>query len=70
MGGDVCTSFINMLELPDGTARSITDAVCKLCGDLNLDMNNRFWGLGSDGVSLMLVSRGGVSKLLKDEDHS
>ena len=67
MGGDVCTSSINMLELPDGTARSITDAVCKLCGDLNLDMSNRFCGLGSDGASVMLGSRGGVSKLLKDE---
>ena len=67
MGGDVCTSFVNMLELPAGTARSITDAVCKLCGDLNLDMSNRFCGLGSDGASVMLGNRGGVSKLLKDE---
>ena len=55
-----------MLELPDGTAPSIVDAVCKLCEDLNLDMRNRLCGLGSDGASMMLGVRGGVSKRLKD----
>ena len=54
-----------MLELPDGTASSIVDAVCKLCQNMNLDMHNRLCGLGSDGASVMLGIRG-VSKLLKD----
>ena len=67
VGGIVRSSFISMLELPDGTAPSIVNAVCKLCQDLNLDMRNRFCGLGSDGASVMLGVRGGVSKLLKDK---
>ena len=67
VGGGVHSSFVSMLELPDGTAVSIVDAVCKLCQHLNLDMRNRFCGLGSDGASVMLGARGGVSKLLKDK---
>ena len=47
----VHSSFISILELPDGTAHTIVEAVCKLCEDLKLDMCNRLCGLGSDGAS-------------------
>lgn len=66
VNANVHSSFISILELPDGTALTIVEAVCKLCEDLNLDMRNRLCGLGSDGASVMLGARGGVSKLLKD----
>ena len=36
INGAVHSSFISMLELPDGTAPSIVDAVCKLCQDMNV----------------------------------
>ena len=49
-----------------GYEATIVEAVCKLCEDLNLDIHNRLCGLGSDGASVMLGVRGGVSKLLKD----
>ena len=54
MSGAVHSSFVSMLELPDGTAPLIVDAVCKLCEDLNMDMHNRLCGLGSDGASVIL----------------
>ena len=66
VNANVHSSFISILELPDGTALTIVEAVCKLCEDLNLDIRNRLCGLGSDGASVMLGARGGVSKLLKD----
>ena len=64
---EMLSAFISVLELPDGTAPSIVAAVCKLCDDLDLDMRNRLCGLGSDGASVMLGVRGGVSKRLKDK---
>lgn len=39
--------FINVLELPDGTAPTIIRAVYKLCEDLKLDMHNHLCGLGT-----------------------
>ena len=64
--GDVHTSFVSILELLDGTARSIVDALFKLCEDLHLDMCTCLCSLGSDGASVMVGARGGVAKLLKD----
>ena len=66
VGGTVSTSFIRILELPDGTAKSITDSVCMLCSELGLNIH-QLCGLGSDGAAVMLGSRGGVSKLLTDK---
>ena len=64
--GEVKTSFIRVLGLPDGTAHTITEAVCGFCRDLALEMQH-LCGLGSDGAAVMLGIRGGVSKLLKDQ---
>ena len=63
---EIKTSFIRVLELPDGTARTITEAVCTLCREMGFDLQ-RLCGLSSDGASVMLGIRGGVSKLLKDQ---
>ena len=57
---------MKLLELPNRTAATITDSVCGLLRDLALDLQ-KCCGLGSDGASVMLGSRGGVSKLLKDQ---
>lgn len=62
---------VKILELSDGLAVTIMDAVCKLHTDLNLDMQYHMQyhlcGLGSDEASVMLGIRGRVSKLLKDK---
>ena len=50
-----------------GRAITISDTIMKLCGDLQLDVLHHLCGLGSDGASVMLGRRGGVSRLLKDK---
>ena len=65
--GGIKTSFLCIVELHDGRAITISDTVMKLCGDLQLDVLHRLCGLGSDGASVMLGTRGGVSRLLKDK---
>ena len=55
------------MEIRDGTAITIADSITKLCTDLDLDMLYCFCGLGSDGASVMLGSREGISKLLRDK---
>ncbi len=67
VGGEVITSFLKIMGLFNGTAVTIADAVSKLCTDLNLDMLHCFCGLGSDGASVMLGRKGGVSKILRDK---
>ena len=47
-------------ELPDGTARTIVSKVCQLCDELQLNLQN-LCALGSDGASVMLGVRAGVS---------
>ena len=49
--GDVHTSFVNILELQDGSARSIVDALFKLCEDRN-NMCTCLCSLGSDDTSV------------------
>ena len=65
-GGEINTAFVRVIELPDSAARTITDSVCSLCKDFDFDMQ-KLCGLGSDGASVMLGVRGGVSRLLKDQ---
>ena len=65
--GGIKTSFLCIVELHDGRAITISDTIMKLCGNLQLDVLHRLCGLGSDGASVMLGRRGGVSRLLKDK---
>jgi hypothetical protein len=55
------------VQLPNGTAKTIADAVNELCQVWNLDIKTKLCGLGSDGASVMLGARGGVAKILKDQ---
>ena len=64
--GEIKTSLIGVLELPDGTALTITEAVCALCREMGFDMHH-LCCIGSDEASVMLGVLGGVSKLLKDQ---
>ena len=62
--GEVKTSFLCIAELPNGLAVTISEKILQICSELQLDLN-KFCGLGSDGASVMLGIRGGVSTLLK-----
>ena len=53
------TSFIRMLELLDGSDKTIADAVVKLCEDFELDTMHRLCGLGTDGASVILGRKSG-----------
>ena len=64
--GEVKTSFLQICELIDGKAETIVSKVCQVCDELQLDLQ-KLCGLGSDGVSVMLGVRGGVSTLLKEQ---
>lgn len=64
--GEVKTCFIGIIELADGKAVTITDALLEFCGKMELDVRKQLFALGSDGASVMLGCKGGVSKLMKD----
>ena len=64
--GDVKTSFMHIAALPDGKAVTIANKIHELCVEVQLDLQ-KFCGLGSDGASVMLGNRGGVSTLLKQK---
>ena len=63
----VCTAFIGMMEVSDGTAKTILAALQKLCEKENLDIENKLVAFGSDGAAIMIGSRGGVATLLKQK---
>ena len=65
--GEVHSRFLGIVELPDGKAVTITDALLHFCGKMDLDIHRRLFALGSDGASVMLGCWGGVSKLMKDK---
>ena len=67
LDGTVQTRFLQMVQIPDGTAVTIVEAVMKFCDDWNLEIKRKLCGLGSDGASVMLGSRGGVATLLKQK---
>ena len=63
--GDVTTSFLAIVDLPDGTAESIEVAVVDIAEQKSIDVS-RLRGLGSDGAPVMTGVRSGVAKRLKD----
>ena len=64
---EVRSRFLGIVELPDGKAVTITDAIFQFCGKMDLDIHRRLFALGSDSASVMLGCRGGVSTLLKEK---
>ena len=65
--GEATTRFLGIVELHDGTATTITDALLQFCREMELDIHKKLVGLGSDGDSVMLGCRGGVSTLMKEQ---
>ena len=58
--------FLGIVELSDGRAVTITGALLQFCGKMEFDIRTKLFALGSDGASVMLGSRGGVSTLMKE----
>lgn len=52
--------FLGLLDLPDGRAQTITDAILGFAQKLGIDMK-KMVGLGSDGASVMVGRLNGVS---------
>ena len=65
--GEATTKFLGVVELFDGTATTIADALLQFCEKLELDTRRKLVGLGSDGKSVMLGRRGGVSALMEEK---
>ena len=61
----VRTAFIGMVEVADGCAATIMGVLTKLCEDNELDLEHKLVAFGSDGASVMIGRRNGVSALLK-----
>lgn len=60
-------SFLGTFELTDCKAQTITDKICSMCKDLDLSMNEKMCGFGSDGASAMIGNRNGVAAKLKEK---
>ena len=64
--GTIECSFLGTFELPNCKAQTITDKICSVCNDLDLPLNERMCGFGSDGASTMIGRRNGVAAKLKE----
>ena len=64
--GETKTRFLGIVELSDGRAVTITGALLQFCGKMEFDIRTKLFALGSDGASVMLGCRGGVSTLMKE----
>ena len=64
--GDVVTAFIGLVDLPDGKAITINDALHTFLTEKGL-VTNTLNGLSSDGAAVVVGKRGGVATLLKRE---
>lgn len=67
LGSDrqVHTAFIGMVEVPDGCAKTLFDALNRLCEDESLDIKNKLVAFGSDGAAVMIGARSGVATIFK-----
>ena len=54
-----------MIEVADGTARTILVALQLLCDREHLDIQNKLVAFGSDGAAVMIAAHSGVATLLK-----
>ena len=52
--GEAKIRFLGVVELPDGAAVTITDALLQFCGEMELNIQKQLCGLGSDGASVTL----------------
>ena len=63
----ICTSFISLLEVPNGTASTIFSALQKLCEEEGFDIDGKLVAFGSDGAAVMIGRHSGVATLLKQK---
>ena len=63
----VWSVFLHITELEDGKAGTITKAILEFLATLNIPIE-RVMGFGSDGASVMVGRRAGVSTLLKQSN--
>ena len=67
--GSCVTKFVCLLQIKDGTAQSMYDAVTTLLAEMNLSLM-KLVGFGSDGTSAMTGTHEGLStKLHRDAPH-
>ena len=59
--------FLQLSELSDGKANTITTAILELLSSLDLSIN-KVMGFGSDGASVMVGRKAGVATMLKEEN--
>lgn len=59
------TAFIGIVGVADGCATTIMGVLQKLCQDYQLDLEHKIVAFGSDGASVMIGRRNGVSVPLK-----
>ena len=64
--GETKTWFLGIVELSDGRAVPITDALLQLCRKMESDIHTKLFALGIDGASVILGCWGGVSILMKE----
>ena len=64
--GETKTRLLRIVELSDGRAITITDALMQFCGKMEFDILTELFAIGNDGASVMLGCRGGVSALMKE----
>ena len=57
MDRDTKTRFLGIVELSDGRAITIMDALLQFCGKMEFDIHTKLFALSSDGASLMLRCR-------------
>ncbi|XP_038054694.1 zinc finger protein 862-like [Patiria miniata] len=62
--GKVTTSFLQVVDLPNGLAQTITTAVQDMLQSLSLPQT-KFVGLGSDGANVMVGQHNGVAAKLR-----
>ena len=56
------TSFLQVIDIPNGTAETIANAVENMLQTMNLPIT-KFVGLGSDGAAVMVGKKSGVCNL-------
>ena len=64
LNGEVCTRFLDLIELPGGTASEIVETVLKVFTLRGIPLE-KLCGIATDGASAMVGSRTGVTTQLK-----
>ena len=61
LNGEVRSRYLGIVERPDGKAVTVRNAILQFCSKMTLDIQRCLVAFGSDGTSVILGCRGGVS---------